>query len=196
MKSTLYAENLSNKFLNCYFSNALNQNLLSECRAHKPSNSLRNLSVNSVKALLQMKPLPLIAVVCLFMRNLYCLLVFTVQVVLQYVKNFTSLDAIFKVVKLPPETSRKVITGAVCLQPDNKWVNLLNAQLNSEENINVTFENRVCDKRALQDLVTMALPAARKVLAARTRDEFCRLVLMKCTQFINVQIVLFTGAFM
>jgi len=113
-----------------------------------------------------------------------------VQVVLQYVKNFTSLDAIFQVLMPQPETTREAITGAICLQPDNSLLNLLNGLFNGAENINVTFENPVCNNTILQDLFTKAVPAARKVLAAKTRDEFCRLVVIKCTQFLNFHIVL------
>lgn len=96
--------------------------------------------------------------------------------VLQNAKNFTSIDAILQALRALPGTSGKVITDAICLQPNNTFLNIL---FNGTGNINVTFENPVCNNTVLQDLLAMAVSVARKVLAARTRDEFCRLVVIK-----------------
>jgi len=100
-------------------------------------------------------------------------------------ENFTSLDAIFQTLELPPEYSGEVIRGAICLQPNNPLLNLLNGLLNGTQSINLTFENPACDNTVLQDLFTMAVPAVREVLAARTRDEFCRLVLRNARISLN-----------
>ena len=183
-ENKLFVERFSkNKFVFFRFNKPKSQ-FFCACRAHKTRTWLK-LSVFVWKSFVAHVIIAFMGSYVLFKTKFALMFIFSVQVVLQYVKNFTSLDSIFHALRLPSEDSVAAMKGVFCLQRNNTMLNSLIEQLNGTENVNLTFKNPVCDNTVVQDLVRMAVPAARKVFAARTRDELCRLVLMKCTQILK-----------